>query len=183
MDQNQVASPIFFILAVGRHGEIGTKQSLPWPRLPADMRHFRRVTEETTAESTKNAVVMGWKTWVSIGMKPLRNRINVVLTTRQPPDHEVDGVIFVDSVDQCYKAIDQLADVIEKAFVIGGKETFDAFFADDHQRKRIYGAHITYIDDEFPEADVRVDVSLFEQRFPVVVDESLFGNLRFIFRQ
>lgn len=183
MDPNHDVPPVFFMLAVGRLGEFGANQSLPWPRQSEDMRRFRTITKTTTRSDRFNAVIMGWKTWMSIGAKPLPERINFVLTSRQPPDNEIEGVIFVKNIDACYALIDHGADAIENVFVIGGMLTFDAFLADDQQRKRIYGAYITYVDGDYPEADVRVDISRFEQRFPVVVEESTTDHLRFSFRQ
>ena len=56
---------------------IGVAGKLPW-RIPEDMRRFRLLT-------TGNAVVMGRKTFESLGGKPLPNRLNVVLSRQQPP--------------------------------------------------------------------------------------------------
>lgn len=185
MDQNSSVPPIFFVLAVGKLGEFGTNKTLPWPRIPEDMRHFRTLTTETKSSALINVVIMGWNTWESIGSSPLPYRVNFVLTSRQPPDNEeVDGVIFVSSIDACYEAITHCSELIETVYIIGGVQIIDAFLDDDIRRKRIYGAFITYIDEEFPTADVLFDVEKLEHRYPVVVDESsTMSNLRFVFRQ
>jgi dihydrofolate reductase len=47
------------IAAVARNGVIGAAGALPW-RLPEDLRRFRALT-------TGHAVIMGRRTWQSIG--------------------------------------------------------------------------------------------------------------------
>ena len=51
---------------------IGNENKLPW-KSKTDMEHFRSVTYG-------NAVVMGRKTFESLGSKPLQGRLNVVVT-------------------------------------------------------------------------------------------------------
>lgn len=59
------------VVAVARNGVIGKDGGLPW-RLPEDLKHFRAVT-------TGHAIVMGRKTWDSIG-RPLPQRRSIVVT-------------------------------------------------------------------------------------------------------
>ena len=59
------------IAAVAANGVIGAHNAMPWS-LPGDLRHFRSLT-------TGHRVVMGRKTWESVG-KPLRDRENVIVT-------------------------------------------------------------------------------------------------------
>lgn len=55
-----------------KHG-IGKNGGLPWPRNDADMKWF--------AENTRGGIlVMGRKTWESIGCVGLKGRINIVLS-------------------------------------------------------------------------------------------------------
>ena len=60
---------------------IGYKNDLPW-KLSEDLKHFRNVTSKTNDTNKSNVVIMGRKTWESIpkNYKPLKNRINIVLT-------------------------------------------------------------------------------------------------------
>ncbi|HZQ60059.1 MAG TPA: dihydrofolate reductase, partial [Casimicrobiaceae bacterium] len=53
------------VVAMAANGVIGAGNKLPW-RLPADLRHFRRIT-------TGHSVIMGRKTWDAIG-RPLPDR-------------------------------------------------------------------------------------------------------------
>jgi dihydrofolate reductase len=97
------------IAAVARNGIIGSKNRLPW-RLPEDMRRFRALT-------TGHAVVMGRRTWESIG-KPLPGRQNIVVThrmLRSTPDVE-----FATSLDGALARV-RLPDPV---FVIGGEALY-----------------------------------------------------------
>lgn len=64
------------IIACDLDGGIGKNGTLPWPRIPEDLRRFREKT-------TNGVVVMGRKTWDDPVMpKPLPRRINVIVTTK-----------------------------------------------------------------------------------------------------
>jgi dihydrofolate reductase len=65
------APPLAIIAAVAANGVIGDGNRLPW-RLPEDLRRFRALT-------TGHAVIMGRRTWESIG-RPLPGRQNIVVT-------------------------------------------------------------------------------------------------------
>jgi dihydrofolate reductase len=97
------------IAAVARNGVIGTGNALPW-RLAADMRRFRAMT-------TGHSVIMGRKTWESIG-RPLRDRQNIVVTRQ--PGYEAEGAIVKSSLDDALRA----ATLPEPAFCIGGGELY-----------------------------------------------------------
>jgi dihydrofolate reductase len=68
------------IAAVSPEWVIGLEGTVPW-RHPGDMRRFKRVTENTT-------VIMGRLTWESMKKRPLPNRRNIVLTSRELPGVE-----------------------------------------------------------------------------------------------
>lgn len=76
------------IVATDLNGGIGKDNGLPWPHNPEDMKWFRRQTSH-------DIVVMGRKTWQSIGSKPLPNRINIVITT-SPIEGEPAGIYYGD---------------------------------------------------------------------------------------
>ena len=83
---------ISMICAVANNGIIGNKNQLPWPHLPSDMKWFSKQTKG-------NVVVMGRKTWDSLGLvKPLPNRVNVVVS-RQAQITSANAVI-TDNVNQ-----------------------------------------------------------------------------------
>ena len=78
---------ISIIAAVSKNGVIGVDNKLPW-NLPEDLKRFKELT-------TNNVVIMGRKTYESIG-KPLPNRINIVITRNE--DFSVPGVLTAKSL-------------------------------------------------------------------------------------
>ena len=98
------------IAACAENRTIGRAGGLPW-RLPADLGRFRRLT-------TGHAIVMGRRTWESIG-RPLPERRNLVVTSR-PLD--VGGVETFASLEAALDAV--AAD--PEPFVIGGEALYRA---------------------------------------------------------
>lgn len=97
------------VAAVARNGVIGRGGVLPW-RLRSDLRHFRRLT-------TGHAVLMGRKTWESLG-RPLPDRRNVVVS--RDPSFTAPGAEVYPSLDAARAA---LADE-PVVFVIGGAQLY-----------------------------------------------------------
>ncbi|MBP1999823.1 dihydrofolate reductase [Paenibacillus shirakamiensis] len=120
---------ISFIWAMSRDGVIGKDNKLPW-RLPADLAFFK---EQTLGKT----IVMGRKTWDSIGRKPLPKRRNIVLT--KDLDFEAPGAEIVHSLDQIAH--------LDEVMVIGGAGVFAQMYP--LANKLI----VTHIDDNF-EGDV-----------------------------
>ena len=60
------------IVARARNGAIGKDGDIPW-RLPEDLRFFKR-------ETLGGAVIMGRRTWDSLPFKPLKDRLNLVVS-------------------------------------------------------------------------------------------------------
>lgn len=105
------------IIARTGDGVIGINEGngrLPWKMgtQKADMKRFKDLT-------TNNVVVMGNKTFKSIGSRPLPNRMNVVLS--RSPQVEIDGVFF-DSPSDIETYLINLCEVNKdkEVFIIGG---------------------------------------------------------------
>jgi dihydrofolate reductase len=100
---------IKLIVAAADNGVIGRDNALLW-RLREDMRYFRATT-------LNHAVIMGRKTWESVG-RPLPQRRNIVITRQA--DFVAEGAETVDSLDA---ALALCADQ-ESLFVIGGEQIY-----------------------------------------------------------
>ncbi|NHF71771.1 dihydrofolate reductase [Paracoccus xiamenensis] len=70
------------IVARARNGAIGRAGQIPW-HIPADLAFFKR-------ETLGGALIMGRRTWESLPFKPLKERLNIVVTTTLDlPGHAV----------------------------------------------------------------------------------------------
>jgi dihydrofolate reductase len=110
---------VALIAAVADNGVIGKDGGLPW-RIPADLRWFRERT-------MGHHVVMGRKTWASIG-RPLPGRTNVVVSRSLDPsgpegrEDESSGVTVVDGLARALELAAIAGD--DEVFVIGGAELY-----------------------------------------------------------
>ena len=114
---------ISLVVAASDNNVIGKNNQLLW-HLPKDMKFFKNVTWAMP-------VVMGRKTFASIGGKPLPGRKNIVITRQ--PGWNAEGVSVVNSVD----AAASLAATLnyKEMFIIGGGEIYMIAF---EKANRIY---------------------------------------------
>jgi len=104
---------IALIAAMSENGVIGRENRLPW-HIPEELQYFKKMT-------LGKPVIMGRKTFESMGSKPLPKRLNVILTHDKAflaKDCEV-----VHSVEQAL----QLVSNHEEVMVIGGAKIYQAF--------------------------------------------------------
>ena len=99
------------IAVVSDNAVIGRDNDLPW-RLSADLKRFKALT-------TGHTIVMGRRTWESIG-RPLPQRRSIVVTRR--PDYAADGARVAHSLDEAVA----MASDDDRVFVIGGAALFRA---------------------------------------------------------
>src|ERR1700759_5839654 len=95
------------IAAMSENHVIGKDNQLLW-HMPNDLRHFK----STTAGHT---IIMGRKTFESIGSKPLPKRRNIIITRQ---NLSIEGCEVTHSVEQ---ALDMFKDDGE-VFIVGGAE-------------------------------------------------------------
>lgn len=102
------------ILAHDEDYGVGKNGNLPWPHNDADMKWFRDCTHG-------HVVIMGRKTWESLGNKKLPKRTNIVVT-RSELKGNPDGVYFGD--------IGKLIQMVKKDYpdlklwIIGGADIY-----------------------------------------------------------
>lgn len=106
------------IVAVDKNWAIGNKGKL-LVSIPSDMKFFR---QETSGEG--KAVILGRKTLESFpGGRPLKNRVNIVLTKNL--DFQAEGATVVHSVEEALEAVKEFDD--DKIYVIGGDSVYKEF--------------------------------------------------------
>jgi len=87
------------MVAACEGGGIGKNGTLPW-KIPSEMKYFTKMTKSTRDEGKRNAVIMGRLTFESIPEKfrPLKGRLNVVLTGKDGFDPRSDDVLVCKSL-------------------------------------------------------------------------------------
>jgi dihydrofolate reductase / thymidylate synthase len=101
---------------------IGKNGTIPWD-CPEDMSYFRRTTTQTDKINSRNAVIMGATTWLSLG-KPLKNRMNVVITRnyRDFNNMSANTRAFPSLLEAHMWLREQVN--IDKQFIIGGGQLY-----------------------------------------------------------
>lgn len=123
------------IVAMNAERAIGQNGAIPW-HLPVDLKYFKATT-------TGHCVLMGRKTWESLG-RPLPNRTNIVVTRQT--GLSLPSCTVVNSLSAAISVARELGET--EAFVIGGGELYrEALPLLD----RLY---VTEVDCPAPRADV-----------------------------
>lgn len=133
------------ILATDERNGIGKNGILPW-NVPSDMRRFRQLT-------TGNVVVMGRATWFSIPKRPLKNRINIILSSTLDDNTYNDRIIVVRSIDELIQLRSSI--YTDKTwFIIGGGALYSTFLKE--YKEYIERVHWSIIEGDY-DCDTFVD--------------------------
>lgn len=148
---------IKLIAATDLHYGIGKNGSLLF-KIPEDLRLFKQFT-------TGNIVLMGRKTFESIGCRPLPDRINIVISSTK--NYENDGAITFDNLETAVEYSEQhFPDKV--LYIIGGGQIYEQGikYADEvilTKYNKLYEDADTYfpvdIMDNFSETEVIMDGS------------------------
>ena len=135
------------IVAYDNNRAIGQSGDLPWGRsLPADLAHFKRLTKGSD-------VIMGRKTFESIGRRPLPERENIVISSRPTG---VKGVLTAMNLPSA------LALSRYPVFIIGGAQVY----GDALNTPEIDTIYATEVDASFPDADTffpEIDMTIWQE--------------------
>jgi dihydrofolate reductase / thymidylate synthase len=106
-----------------KNNGIGFQNGLPW-HLKKDLKYFK----ETTT-SPGSVVIMGRKTWDSLPVKPLPNRINVVITRNEDASFlksfkKYDNTFVCKNIEGILNIFSSVKGVKHNIFVIGGQEIY-----------------------------------------------------------
>ena len=141
---------ISIIVAIAQNGTIGDKNALLW-HIKEDMRFFRTTT-------SGHPVIMGRKTFESLGSKPLPKRKNIVITRS---DVEFEGAFVAHSLEEAIAMADDDAEV----FIMGGAQIY-AQALDIADRMYITRVERNYEGDtSFPEVDYSKWKLVAEERY------------------
>ena len=107
------------VVAISQNFAIGKDNQLPW-HIPADLKHFKALT-------SGGIVIMGRKTFESMGARPLPNRTNMVITTNLDYQIDDDNVIIFHNLDDALTQAASLAHGkgLDTLWIIGGEKVFE----------------------------------------------------------
>lgn len=101
---------VSLIAAVSDNGVIGRGGGLPW-HLPGDLVRFKRVT-------TGHHMIMGRRTWESIGCRPLPGRPTIVVTRNR--DYAAERATVAHSLEDALRLVDD----DDEVFIAGGEAIY-----------------------------------------------------------
>ena len=140
------------IVAVDSNWAMGVNNKLLFS-IKEDLKYFRELTEN-------NVVIMGRKTFSSLGNKPLPNRTNIVLTRNENFKTKYEDVIICHNIQELMTTlVDPYSGYCyfpnKDIFVIGSAEIIRELFPFCTE------VYITYIDYPYPDPDtffpIRID--------------------------
>ncbi|MCD4772140.1 MAG: dihydrofolate reductase, partial [Bacteroidales bacterium] len=115
----------------------GKDNKLLW-HISEDLKRFKRITKG-------NKIIMGKNTYLSLPVRPLSNRENIVITDVQ--GEKFEGCTTVNSIDEAL----ELCNEKEESFIIGGASIYKQFL--DYANK----FYLTRVNKDF-EADTFLEV-------------------------
>ena len=158
------------LLATDEHFAIGLNGKMLF-RIPEDQKRFNELT-------LRNIVMMGRKTLESLpGGKPLADRMNIVVSSRNLPEGE--NLRLVHSPQEVQGLIDQLDPQHKKeVFVIGGGRLAASMINDIDQ------ADLTMVHQVFPQADAWIPDLRADPSFELVAESSpqVYQDLTFTYQ-
>jgi len=116
------------ILACDENWGIGKSGALPWPHNPADLKWFK-------ASTLNHTIVMGKATWDSLPVKPLPNRVNVVVSSSN-----ILAKVDVVSISDLRRRVSSM-DTDQDVWIIGGARLIEGMmdYIDEFHLSQIKG--------------------------------------------
>jgi dihydrofolate reductase len=159
---------VIIIVNASENNAIGLNNNLLY-KISDDLRRFKEFT-------TNNCIIMGKNTYKSIGNTPLKNRLNIVVTSNNDLD-VYDNLKVSKSVLEAIEMAKN--DGFEKIYLIGGTQIFreglDMGMVDKIYLTRVYDSPVA--DTYLPEFE---DDFIIESQSSLIPDMDLKLNYRFI---
>lgn len=135
------------IVSTNKQGIIGCNNDL-YLKCKEDMKHFQDITigsyNPEDKDSKKNVVIMGYNTWKSIPQKfkPLKDRINIVISTRETDEYFGDAIVHKDlrSALMMFNRLER-----NEIFVIGGEQIYNDCFS--QFKGSVNNVYLTYVEE------------------------------------
>ncbi len=141
------------IAAISSNRCIGKDNELPW-HISADLQHFKSMTTKQNDGAIQGIVIMGRKTFESMGSKPLPKRVSFIISS-QLDYAEQKGLVGKSNAHVVHNLDDALTQAaslahgahLDTIWVIGGERVFsDALMYTDR-------IELTHVDTEITDGD------------------------------
>ena len=170
--------------AISSNRCIGKGNDLPW-HISTDLQHFKAMTTEATDSDIKGIVILGRKTFESMGSKPLPKRISFIITSQldyaeQKGLVDNDNAYVVHNLDDALTQAASLAHGahLDTIWMIGGEKVFkDAMMYTDRIELTHVDTHVEDGDAFFPELSSDFVAT---QRSETKCDEKSGLNFQFV---
>jgi len=166
------------ILACTVEGGIGYNNQIPW-NIPEDLKLFKKITTDINCYVKKNAVIMGRKTWESLPLKPLKDRINIIITSKPSLIEKGDNIHSFNDFNQALIFCDDNI-YIDKVFVIGGKSLYDICLNDSRFSRNIDSIHLSIIKEK-AKCDTYIDLKKIIRTYKYYNIHDIIFNSNFIY--
>jgi len=144
------------VVAASIENAIGKDNQLLW-KLPNDLKFFKNLTWGMP-------ILMGRKTFESIGSKALPGRMNIVLTRQSTLIQGSQLLVAAESMEHAMALAEKSG--YKELFVIGGSELYRQIIP---EADNIY---LTRVDGKFPDADTYID-AIDQTKFQLVSTEEM----------
>lgn len=139
-------------------GNIGKDNDLLF-KMKEDMKFFKEQT-------INNIVIMGYNTWLSIGEKPLPNRVNIVMTDKKIKNIQTETDLS--------KVINDYKKYPQDIYIIGGAYVYTKALELDLVDEVL----LTLVPTVVKEADTRMNLGLIIEKFNKAEEIKRFENNR-----
>jgi dihydrofolate reductase len=123
------------IVACTMNGGIGKNKTIPWSS-PSDLKHFYNITTLKPKDKI-NILIMGRRTFESIGNKPLKNRLNIVISNTLNKNNDI---IIANNFEHALNITKDIINV-NKIFIIGGVQ----LYTEALKHEECFKIHLTLI--------------------------------------
>ena len=114
------------ICSVANDSIIGVNNDL-YVKIKDDLKYFQKITSENYYKNKQNVLIMGYNTFKSIG-KPLKDRINIVISKNHADELNKKDIIHFDDLNICFQHLE--SNEYGKIFIIGGASIYNKVFKD-----------------------------------------------------
>lgn len=128
---------------------IANNNTIPW-NYKEDLIYFKKIVNNIDCNKKKNALIMGYTTYINLPLKKIKNNFNIVITNEKLSDNNQEDLFFVDSIgmaiDKCKNLENE--NLLQSIFIIGGEKIY-SYFLKSYYYIYLDKVYITRINKEY----------------------------------